>query len=252
MATEDEDATAFHTERGTFCYTKMPFGLCNAGATYQRVMDQVFGEQIGRNVEAYVDDMVIKSKEDEKFLDDVKETMERLRSANIKLNPKKCTAQEGKFIGHIITGEGIDANPSKIKAILETTLPKNLKEIQSLTGKLVALGRFLAKSTEKSSPILKNLREQLEKGKEGWTEDAEAGLELLKSQVRKMPTLVIPLTGEPLVLYLSGGKDAISAALIVERNKKQLPVYFISRTLQKAEVNYSVIEKLVLSLVFSA
>ena len=178
MAAEDEDATAFHTERGTFCYTKMPFGLRNAGATYQRVMDQVFEEQVGRNVEAYVDDMVIKSKGDEELLDDVKETLERLRGANIKLNPKKCTfgAQEGKFLGHIVTGEGIEANPSKIKAILETTLPKNLKEIQSLTGKLVALGRFLAKSTEKSSPILTNLREQLERGKEGWRRMPRRGL----------------------------------------------------------------------------
>ena len=75
--------------------------------------------------------------------------------------------------------------------------------------------RFLAKSTEKSSSILKILKEQLEKGKEKWTEEAEAGLELLKEQVRQMPMLVSPLVGEPLILYLSGGKDAVSATLIV-------------------------------------
>ena len=75
--------------------------------------------------------------------------------------------------------------------------------------------RFLAKSTEKSSSILKILKEQLEKGKEKWTGEAEAGLELLKEQVRQMPMLVSPLVGEPLILYLSGGKDAVSATLIV-------------------------------------
>ena len=118
MAQEDEDATAFHTEKGTFCYTKMPFGLKNAGATYQRIMDRVFEKQFGRNVEAYVDDMVIKSRDDESFLADIKETLETLRAVNIKLNPKKCTfgATEGKFLGHIVTTEGIKANPAKIKA----------------------------------------------------------------------------------------------------------------------------------------
>ena len=89
MAKGDEDKTAFHTEKGTFCYTKIPFGLRNAGATYQRIMDRVFEKQVGRNIEAYVDDMVIKSRTDKDFLNDVTETLDQLRKSNIKLNPKK-------------------------------------------------------------------------------------------------------------------------------------------------------------------
>ena len=254
MAKEDEDFTAFHTEKGTFCYTKMPFGLRNAGATYQRLMDRVFDGQIGRNVEAYVDDMVIKSKKDDDFLGDIQETLDRLRGANIKLNPRKCTfgAQEGKFLGHIITAEGIKANPAKIKAILDTTHPTTLKDVQSLAGKLVALGRFLAKSTEKSNPLIQMLKDQIGKGRTEGIEEARKGLQRLKEQIKELPMLASPKPGEPLVLYLSTGAGAISAALIAERKDKQMPVYFISRTLQDAENNYTTKEKLVLSLVFAA
>ena len=253
MKKEDEDKTAFHTEKGTFCYTKMPFGLRNAGATYQRVMDRVFEKQVGRNMEAYVDDMVIKSKVDEDFLRDVAETLGQLRKSGLKLNPQKCTfgAQEGKFLGHIITPQGINANPTKIEAILETKFPKTIKDIQSLGGKLVALGRFLAKSTEKTTLIFQMLRQQTTGGKLAWSEEAEEDFLQLKEHVRKLPSLASPIPGEPLILYLSTGREAISAALLAEREKKQIPVYFVSRALQKAELNYSIMEKLVLSLVFA-
>ena len=121
MAKVDEEKTVFHTEKGTFCYLKMSFGLRNAGATYQRLVDMAFENQIGRNIEAYVDDMVIKSREDQDFLGDVEETLRRLQQIDMKLNPKKCVfgTQQGKFLGHIVTGEGIQANPAKVKALLE-------------------------------------------------------------------------------------------------------------------------------------
>ncbi|GJW60619.1 reverse transcriptase domain-containing protein [Tanacetum coccineum] len=91
MAREDEEKTAFYTEQGTYCYMKMPFGLKNAGATYQRLVDSTFQSQIGRNLEAYVDDMVIKSKDEKDLLADIAETFENLKAINMKLNPKKCS-----------------------------------------------------------------------------------------------------------------------------------------------------------------
>jgi hypothetical protein len=90
MAPEDEDKTTFHTDIGVFCYTKMPFGLKNVGATYQRLMDKVFQDQIGRNVEVYVDDIVINSRTEKDPLKDINETFRKLRAYNIKLNPRKC------------------------------------------------------------------------------------------------------------------------------------------------------------------
>lgn len=95
----DEEKTSFHIDKGTYCSTKMPFGLKNAGATYQRIADKIFESQIGRNIELYVDDMVIKSRNDNLSLEDTRETFKILRIVNMKLNPKKCIfgTEEGKF-----------------------------------------------------------------------------------------------------------------------------------------------------------
>ncbi|KAJ0442639.1 putative nucleotidyltransferase, Ribonuclease H [Helianthus annuus] len=117
MALEDEDKTAFVTNEGLFCYTKMSFELKNAGATYQRLMDKAFKGHIGRNLEIYVDDLVIKSQAEDNMIDDILETFTRLRSINLKLNPKKCSfgLEEGKFLGVWITQSGIQAHPEKIR-----------------------------------------------------------------------------------------------------------------------------------------
>ncbi|GJX60487.1 reverse transcriptase domain-containing protein [Tanacetum coccineum] len=146
MAEEDEDKTRFFTGEGVYCYRKMPFGLKNAGAAYKRLVDKVFNDQIGRNLKSYVDDMVIKSTSKEHMLADIKETFQRFRSINMKLNPKKCSfgVEEGPFLGHLITKQGIRANPSKVKAITDIEQPKTLKDIQSLNGKLAVLSRFLS------------------------------------------------------------------------------------------------------------
>ena len=191
MAKEDEGKTAFHTEKGTFCYIKMPFGLRNAGATYQRLVDRAFEGQVGRNVEVYVDDMVIKSKKDDSLLKDTEETLLRLRAINMKLNPKKCSfgMSRGKFLGHIVTTEGIQANPEKINSIIQMKTPKTVKDVQSLNGKLAALGRFLAKSAEKSVPFFKALHGHTKKGEIQWSPEADEAFIKLKQHLRVLPTL---------------------------------------------------------------
>ncbi|GJW06739.1 reverse transcriptase domain-containing protein [Tanacetum coccineum] len=141
MTKKDEEKTAFHTEEGVFCYKKMPFGLKNAGATYQRLVDSAFKEQIGVNLEAYVNDMVIKSRTEQDIIKYIEQTFSPLRRINMKLNPKKCSfgIEEGKFLGYIVTSEGIKANPEKVKAVMDMPSPKTLKQMQSLSGKLAAL-----------------------------------------------------------------------------------------------------------------
>ncbi|GJT21472.1 reverse transcriptase domain-containing protein [Tanacetum coccineum] len=160
MAEEDEDKTTFFAGEGVYCYRKMPFGLKNAGATYQRLVDKVFNDQIGKTLEAYINDMVIKSTSEEVMLTDIKETFQRFRSINMKLNPKKCSfgVEKGPFLGHLITKQGIRANPSKVKAIANTEQPNTLKDIQSLNGKLTTLSRFLSKGVERSLPFFKVLK----------------------------------------------------------------------------------------------
>ncbi|GKC56653.1 reverse transcriptase domain-containing protein [Tanacetum coccineum] len=160
MTKKDEEKMTFHTDEGVFCYTKMPFGLKNARATYQRLVDTNFEGQTGRNLEAYVDDMVIKSKTEPEMIKDVEETLLTLQKVNIKLNLKKCSfkTEEGKFLGYIVTSEGIRANPEKAKAIVNMPSPRNLKQMQRLSEKLAALNIFLSKAAKKALPCLDTLK----------------------------------------------------------------------------------------------
>ncbi|GJU95826.1 reverse transcriptase domain-containing protein [Tanacetum coccineum] len=123
MAKEDEEKMAFITSQGIFCYSKMPFGLKNAGATYQRFVDKAFQKQIGRNLEVYVDDLLIKSRTEQEIMWGIKETFRTLREINMKLNPKKCTfgVEEGMFLGYIVDTKGIKVFPDKVEAVLCNT-----------------------------------------------------------------------------------------------------------------------------------
>ena len=109
----------------------MPFGLKNAGATYQRLMNKMFAHQIGRNVQVYMDNMLVKSQREDNHLDDLRETFDTLRSYNMKLNPDKCAFRVtiGKFLGFMVSQRVIDVNPNKIRAIIEMAPPKNVKEV---------------------------------------------------------------------------------------------------------------------------
>ncbi|GKB28277.1 reverse transcriptase domain-containing protein [Tanacetum coccineum] len=126
MAEEDGEKTAFYTDQGTYYYIKIPFGLKNTGATYQRLVDEAFQSQIGQNMEVYVDDMVVKCKSEREMLADIAETFDNLRRINMKLNPKKCSfgVEEGKLLGYMVTSKGIRANPVKTKDIVEMQPPK--------------------------------------------------------------------------------------------------------------------------------
>ncbi|KAL0440225.1 UNVERIFIED_CONTAM: hypothetical protein Slati_2505500 [Sesamum latifolium] len=155
LAPEDCKRVSFITSGGTFCYVAMPFGLKNAGATYQRLVDKIFRSQIGRNMEVYVDDMLVKSKKAEDHIVDLEETFAVLRKYRLKLNPAKCAfgVQGGRFLGFMVTQRGIEANPLKIKAILDMKAPACVSEVQRLTGRIAALSRFISKSAEKSLPF---------------------------------------------------------------------------------------------------
>nr|GFA51504.1 hypothetical protein [Tanacetum cinerariifolium] len=204
LAESDEEKTAFHTGQGVYCYTKIPYGLKNAGATYQRLVDKAFDNQIGQNIEVYIDNLVVKSHIEAEMLRDIGETFRTLRKINMKLNPKKCTfgAVEGMFLGYKVTLEGIKPYPDKTEFVLQ--LPSG------------------------------------------------TSLQATKEHLTELPLLVAPKPKEELIVYLSASYRAISAVLMTERGTVHMPVYFVSRALQGPELNYTLMEKQVLSLVFAA
>ena len=146
----------------------MPFGLKNAGTTYQRLVNHMFHPQIRRNVEVYVDDMLVKSQNKEIHLDDLQETFDTLRQYNMKLNPSKCAFEvsSGKFVGFMVSHREIEANPDKIQAILDMKPLQNVKEVQSLTGRVAALNRFIFKATDKCLPFFRVLKKAFK-----WTDE---------------------------------------------------------------------------------
>ncbi|XP_023924424.1 uncharacterized protein LOC112035820 [Quercus suber] len=228
MAEEVQEKTAFVTSQGLYCYKVMPFGLKNAGATYQRLVNQMFREQIGRNVEVYVDDMLVKSQEEDDHLDDLRETFNTLRQYCMKLNPSKCAfgVSSGKFLGFMVSRRGIEANPKKVKAILEMSSPRTIKEVQSLTGRVAALNRFVSRAMDKCLPFFKTLKKAF-----AWTEECEAAFQDLKQYLSNPPLLSPSKEGEDMFLYL-----AVSA----------------TAAFQGVEARYPRIEKIIFALIVAS
>nr|GEV41185.1 reverse transcriptase domain-containing protein [Tanacetum cinerariifolium] len=230
MAEEDEEKTAFITSQGIFCYSKMSFGLKNAGVTHQRLVDKAFQKQIGRNLEVYVDDLVIKSRTKKEVIKDREETFKTLRKINMKLNPKKCAfgMKEGTFLGYKVDADGLRVSSDKVKAVLDLLSPKCLKDVQKLDGKLASLNRFLSKSAKKSLPLFKTLKKCAKTIDFQWTPEAEGAFKEIKQSIAELPMLTAPKEKEELIMYLAAAKGAISAVLMTKRDGKQVPVYFVS------------------------
>jgi hypothetical protein len=184
MKESDQLATSFITPFGMYCYVTMSFGLRNAGATYQRCMNHVFGEHIGRTVEAYVDDIVVKTRKVSDLLSDLEVTFRCLKAKGVKLNPEKCVfgVPRGMLLGFIVSERGIEANPEKIAAITSMGPIKDLKGVQRVMGCLAALSRFISRLGERGLPLYRLLRKA---ECFAWTPEAEEALGNLKALLTK-------------------------------------------------------------------
>jgi hypothetical protein len=238
---EDQIKTAFITLFGTYAYKIMSFGLKNAGATYQRAIQMCFTDQLHRNIEAYVDDVVIKTRNPDDLIAGLEDTFSSLRKFRWKLNPTKCIfgVPSGKLLGFIVSNRGIEANPVKITAITDMEAPATIKDVQKLTGYMAALNRFISQLGERGLPFFKLLKRQ---DKFQWTEEAERALQELKQLLQSPPVLIAPLPGEDLLLYIVATTHVVSSAIVVKRSKEghafgvQRPVYFVSEVVSKSKV----------------
>nr|ABF96496.1 retrotransposon protein, putative, unclassified [Oryza sativa Japonica Group] len=226
MLKEDEEKTAFIMPFGVFCYVKMPFGLITAGNTFQCTVQGALNDQLGNNVEAYVDDIVVKTKTGDSLIDDLRETFDNLRRYRLMLNPEKCTfgVPSSKLLGFLVSGREIKANPEKIKAIENMKSPTRLKKVQKLTGCMAALSRFVARMGEQGHPFFALLKNQ---DKFVWTQEDEEAFIALKRYLSNPPVLVAPQPNEELFLYIAATPYSIQKLLYaVIMTSRKLRHYF--------------------------
>ena len=155
LALDDQEKTDFITPIRNYHYKVMPFNLKNAGSTCQRMMTRIFEPQLGKSIEVYIDDMVVKSKVVSEHVRDLENIFEILRKHKLYLNASKCSfgVGSGKFLGYMVTHRRIEVNPDQIKAINSLQPPRNPKEVQKLTGMTAALNRFISQLGDSCRPF---------------------------------------------------------------------------------------------------
>nr|XP_025703934.1 uncharacterized protein LOC112805819 [Arachis hypogaea] len=229
----------------------MPFGLKNTRATYQRLMNKIFSNLIGKTVEVYVDDILAKTTRPNDLTSDLESMFALLRQHGMRLNPLKCAfaMEAGKFLGFMITQRGVEANLEKCQAILQMKSPRCVKDVQRLAGRLTAISRFLGASAAKALPFFNLMKKGVAFE---WTPACEEAFEHFKKILASPPVLGKPKNGELLYLYLAITDEAMAAVLVREEGKAQQLIYFVSRTLQEAEFRYCKLERLALALLHSS
>jgi hypothetical protein len=239
---EDEEKTSFITPFRTFYFVRMPKGLKNVGCTLSRVIAIDLHPQLWRNILAYVDDIVVKSIQRKDHISDLAETFVNLRAANLKLNFRKCVfdIHKGKVLGCLVSTKGIEANPDKIKALIEMQDPVSVKDVQQLTGRVAALNMFIPRAAERSLPFFQVLRSTKNFQ---WPEAQKQAFQELKDYLSNMTKLCPPEPKSPLLLYLSASNASASAVLVQEKEEegklKQIPIYFASEALSGSKLLYS-------------
>ena len=213
LALDDQEKTFFVTPIGNYHYKVMPFDLKNAGSTYQRMMTKMFESQMGKNIEVYIDDMVVKSKIVSEHIEDLTNIFKILKGHKLRLNASKCSfgVGSGKFLGYMVTHRGIKVNPDQVKVINSLQPPRNPKEIQKLTGMTAALNRFISRSADICRPFFLLMNKW--KGFE-WIEECAQAFQQLKEYLFHPPIMSSPETDKVLFAYIVVAPHAISLVLI--------------------------------------
>nr|QBA09453.1 ty3-gypsy sub-class retrotransposonable element polyprotein [Oryza sativa Japonica Group] len=238
MAEEDIHKTAFRCPGaiGLFEWVVTTFGLKSAGATYQRAMNYIYHDLIGWLVEVYIDDVVVKSREIEDHIADLRKVFERTRKYGLKMNPTKCAfgVSAGQFLGFLVHERGIEIPQRSINAIKKIKPPRNKTELQEMIGKINFVRRFISNLSGKLEPFTPLLRLRADQ-QFTWGAEQQKALDNIKEYLSSPPVLIPPQKGIPFRLYLSAGDKSIGSVLIQELEGKERVVFYLSRRLLDAE-----------------
>ena len=250
MAEEDRAKTAFSTPSGHYEYLRMPFGLKSAPSTFQRLMNSVFMGLIGTRCFVYLDDVIIFGETLLEHNTRLREVFDKLRQFNLKIEPDKCEflKTELKYLGHVVTGEGVKPDPEKVKAVIDFPTPQNTTDVKSFLG----LAGYYRKFIPQFSKIAKPLTDLLKKDRKWqWGAEQVESFHLLQTALTQEPVLQYPDFTKPFVLTTDASGFAIGAILSQGNIGQDRPIAFASRTLNPAEQNYSTIEKELTAIVWA-
>lgn len=244
----DVNKTTFTCHRGTFRFPRMPFGLCNAPATFQRLIDTVL---MGLNFDiclAYLDDIIVFSRDMQGHLARLEQLFQRLREAHLKLKPSKCNVFQRRvsFLGYTVSGEGISTDPSKIDAVKNWPTPTNLRQSRAFVGLCQYYRRFVPKFSEIAAP----LHALTKKGAAfNWTPECQTAFDHLKASLIGADVLALPDDEGQFILDTDASDSAIGAVLSQVQNGEERPVCYASQLYDKHQRNYNVTRKELLALV---
>ena len=248
MDPASREKTAFVTHAGLYEFTTMPFGLCNAPGTFQRLMECVLRGLTWQIALIYLDDVLVYSRTFEEHLQHLRLVFDRFREAGLKLKPSKCHFGRTKvnYLGHVITPEGILPDPAKVKVVQEYPVPKTVKDVRAFMGLTNYYRKFIKGCAQIASP----LHELTKKGaKFVWTDACQHAFDALKKALTEAPILAYPDFHLPFILATDASNDAIGMVLGQKQNGREVVISYAGRKLNPAERNYSVTEREALAVV---
>ena len=254
IAKEDQLKTTFTTDWGTYAYMVMPFGLCNAPATFQRVMTQAFQKYLRISMEIFLDDFCTFSSRKE-HLDWLGTCLDQCDQFGISLNSEKCTfgVPSGKLLGHIVSKAGIATDPDKVKKIANLPRPDTVSGVRGFVGHVSYYCRFIKSFAVICQPLTQLLKKPPADGSSPiWTHECPVAFEELKRQLVSTPILISPCWTKEFHVYVDASNVAIGA-VFSQKDEKNFdhPIYYASRQLVAVEQNYSTTEREALGIVYS-
>ena len=250
IAAEDQEKTTFTCPFGTYAYRRMPFGLCNALATFQRCMLSIFSDLVEHIMEVYMDDITIYGGSFEECLVNLEIVLHRCIEKNLVLNWEKChfMVNQGIVLGHIISNKGIKVDKEKIELISKLPSPTNVKTVRQFLGHAGFYRRFIKDFSKIAKPLYKLLEKD---AKFVWDEDCQKSFEELKAYLTTTPIVRAPNWKLPFEVMCDASDLAIGAFLGQRKEGKPYVVYYASKTLNEAQRNYTTTEKELLAVVYA-